>query len=344
MLWMEIFLKAGFQPAQLLGIINRIETPPLKLKKMGLFSREPIRAEFFAVDVYNSTLNLIKTSKRGAPLEGKKSIKGQLKRFDTLRIAKQHHILASAFQFIREMGTENQILQVQAEILKHMSGPEGLIADIDYTKENMMLGAIQGKVLDSDDSVLFNWFTELGITQSAEITFDFSAYTGSDAVGAALSKLLNQKVVRPMSQKAKGARYSGIHAFCGGAFFDDLVGCGETQKLYENQQTKNEMIDGYFGRTFKYAGILFEEYSGEADTKVKIADNEVKFFPSGTGNTVFKEVLSPGERFEDIGTEGQDVYALTIPDLERDMFVDLEAYSYPAYFCQRPEMLFRGKI
>lgn len=343
-MWMEIFLQAGLQPAELSGVIQRIKIPDLKLKNMNLFTQEKIRAEHFAVDVVDGMVNLIKTSMRGAPLETQDKIKGILKRFGTSRIAKKDHILASFFQFVRQYGTTEQIVEIQAEFIKRMNGPSGLISQVDYTKENLMLGAVQGIVLDSDDSVIVNWFNELDITQATESAWDFTQYDGSDAKGGLLRKLLTQKVTRPMEQKAKGARYSGVHCFAGSDYFDELVGCGETQKLYENQQVKNEMIDGYLGRTFKYANILFEEYSGDVSTTVKIADDEAKFFPAGAGNSVFKEILAPGETFADIGTEGQEIYAMTVPDLDRDQFVDLEVYSYPAYVCQRPEMLQRGAL
>ncbi|MDZ3838713.1 MAG: major capsid protein [Rhodospirillales bacterium] len=40
---------------------------------------------------------------------------------------------------------------------------------------------------------------------------------------------------------------------------------------------------------------------------------------------------------------GLDLYAMTIPDRERNAWVKVEVYSYPLFICTRPEMLQRAK-
>lgn len=53
--------------------------------------------------------------------------------------------------------------------------------------------------------------------------------------------------------------------------------------------------------------------------------------------------MSPGEAFSMVNTPGQPFYAMVIPDDERDMYADVEVYSYPLFICQRPGMLLRAK-
>jgi len=44
-----------------------------------------------------------------------------------------------------------------------------------------------------------------------------------------------------------------------------------------------------------------------------------------------------------VNTLGQPFYALQVPDLSRNAFVDVEVYSYPLPICTRPEMLQSAK-
>jgi hypothetical protein len=54
--------------------------------------------------------------------------------------------------------------------------------------------------------------------------------------------------------------------------------------------------------------------------------------------------LASREFFDTNNVPGQEFYALTIPDRDRNAFVDIEVYSYPLYIATRPEMLQRGKL
>jgi hypothetical protein len=44
-----------------------------------------------------------------------------------------------------------------------------------------------------------------------------------------------------------------------------------------------------------------------------------------------------------INQPGQPLYALTIPDRDREAWVKLEVYSYPLFICTRPASLGRAR-
>ena len=54
--------------------------------------------------------------------------------------------------------------------------------------------------------------------------------------------------------------------------------------------------------------------------------------------------LAPGERMQDLGTEGKPVYTIVQPDPEtqKDRWVDVELFSYPLFACLLPAALMRG--
>jgi len=339
---MNIFKDDAFSLASMSQAIERIPTNPGRLGQLNLFTPNPIRTELFGIEERKGVLKLIQTSKRGAPLEQGTVGKRKMRYFETVRLAKSDTIRASELQFVRKFNTEGQVKELQSELASRLSGPNGLIADMDYTKENHRLGAIQGKVLDADgSSVIYDFYTEFGITEATEIAFDLS---NASPTPGALRKMVQQKVIRPMRKIAQGARYTGIRALCSPEFFDALISHGEVRETYLNQQEASDLREGYDLKQFNFAGVIWEEYVGDdADSEVALTAEKVRFFPEGVGNGVFEVAYSPGERFDDIGTLGKDIYSWVIPDDKRDSFVDLEVFSYPLFMCKRPDMLLKGK-
>lgn len=338
---LDLFQNDAFGLVSMLKAVDKVERVPNRLGQLALFTPNPVRTEAVAVEMRNGTLSVIKTSERGAPLEHRSSEKRNIRDFRTRRIAKGDRIMAAELAFVREFNTEQQVVEVQAELARRMSGPAGLVADIETTWEHMRLGAVQGKVLDADGSVIYDWFKEFGITQASEIDFDLDA---ASPTPGALRKKVQDSVVRAMRKKAKGALYSGVRALCGSNFFDDLVNHSEVRETYLNQQEASELREGYDGREFRFGGVTWEEYIGTDDGEtVAVQADKVVFFPEGAGNGVFEVAFSPGEQFGHIGQLGQPIYPIIVPDRDRDSFVDLEVYSYPLFICKRPEMLLRGK-
>jgi len=68
-----------------------------------------------------------------------------------------------------------------------------------------------------------------------------------------------------------------------------------------------------------------------------------KFFPVDTAPDFWQAVLTPGEFFPTINRPGEALYALTIPDRDREAFVQIEVYSYPLFVCTRPLALQRAR-
>jgi hypothetical protein len=87
--------------------------------------------------------------------------------FDVPRLMHDDTVYAEEVQGIREFGTESVLMQIRDRSrAPPLSGPTGLLASVEYTKEYLRLAAVQGLVLDpKDGSVLYNWFDEFQITR-----------------------------------------------------------------------------------------------------------------------------------------------------------------------------------
>lgn len=332
---LDIFNNDAFSLTNMMATVEQIDYRPGALGSYGIFTPNPVRTETVAIESRDGVLGLIQTSERGAPLDQRTTEKRKLRQFATTRIAKGDRITASELAFLRGFGEEQQVMMVQEEIARRLSGPAGLVSEIELTLEHMRLGAIQGIVLDADGSELVNWYDEFGVTAATEIAFDFA-----NAVDGDIRKKTTE-ITRAMKRAAKGAWVPGtrIHALCGDTFWDQLISHSEIRQLFLNRDQSKYVENGGSYEQFTYGGITFENYQGTDDNStVAIGSAEAKFFPVGAPGA-FLEVFSPGEMFEHIGQLGQRLYPMIVRDDKRDMYADIEAYSYPLHVCTRPQML-----
>ena len=339
----DVFNNSAFDTVQLTAAVERQDFLPTFVRSLNLFDDEPVRTTSVWVEERDGVLSLIPTSPRGAPLDNRTTEKRRARNFETVRIAKEDKITADELQNVRAFGSETELMQVQAEVARRLSGPTGLLSDLALTWENHALGAIQGIVLDADGStVINNWFDEFGITQATEIDFDLdNANPASGAVRRACSQ-----VVRAMARAGKGAFIEGstqVWALAGDDFWDDLTAHVEVRQTFLNTQEARELREGLAFEMFRYGGITWVNYRGTDDNStVAINADQAKFFPVG-GRGVFQRALAPSETFDWVNRPGQPQYVLIVPDRDRNAFVNLEVYSYPLYMCLRPEMLQRAR-
>lgn len=337
---MDIFNGDAFSTIEITGALNRVPHKPGFIGGLGIFDPRPIRTLSAAIESKEGTLSLVQTTPRGSPLPQASKIKRNIRNFNTVRVAKADHLRADEVQGIRAFGTESELQQVQAEVL---SRSIALRDDIDLTHENMMLGALQGIVKDADGTDIINWYTEFGIAVPTEIDFDLD---NANPASGAVKKKANQ-VIRQMQVAAKGSFIPGteIIGLCGDNFYDDLTTHKEVVQTFLNQSAANSLREGYANTfdSFRYGGITWVNYRGTDDgTTVGVGTDKVKFFPRG-GRNLFQKVMSPGESFDWVNTPGLPVYAMTIPDRDRNSFVDIEVYSYPLYVCTTPGVLQSGR-
>ena len=207
---MTIFQNDAFRAATLTTALNRRPHKPGFLGAQGLFTPKPVRTITVGVESQGGKLALIQTSERGAPLVAADVNKRDVRDFRTVRIAKQDTIHAHELQSIRAFGSTSELQQVQAEVAQRLAN---LQDDVDLTHEYMMLGAIQGIVLDADGSVIRNWYTEFGIAQPAEFDFELDDPT-TDVRGKCTA------VVRAVQRAAQGGGREAAQRLRGGGAGD----------------------------------------------------------------------------------------------------------------------------
>jgi len=333
----------SFTAIALTEAVQRNPFQPSGLGELNLFDPDPIRTTSVSVEERRGQLTLIGFSERGT--EGQQRTTEQRTRrfFDVPRLMHDDTIRTHELQNIVQFGDSTVLMQLEQEVARRLSGPTGLLASVEYTKEFMRLAAIQGLCMDpGTKQVKYNWYDEFGIIQPTEVAFNLAAGTANS-----LRPLINSQIIRPMARKAQGAftNKTKIYGWCGDSFYDSLVNHPDVIRTFVNWSAAAELRgeQGAAFEAFYFGGVNWVNYRGSDDnTTIKIADDKVKFFPVDAPG-VFREVLAPGESAEWLNQPGKPVYVLPIADVQRRQWWKMEAYAYPLYLCTRPEVLFSGR-
>ncbi|HZR34350.1 MAG TPA: major capsid protein [Nevskia sp.] len=339
---MDVFHTDPFTTIQLTSAIEKAPYRPTGIGSLGIFEPFPIRTKALIIEQRQGKLVLIPFSQRGTDGTQRTTEKRQARYFECPRLMHDDTIKADELQSIRQFGTETELMQLQTEVARRLNGPTGLTSNIEYTWEYHRLAALQGKLLDADGSVYYDYFAEFGVQAAAEIGFNLSAGTANS-----IRPLCNQ-IIRSMARSAQGAFLPStqVYALCGDGFYDSFVNHPDVIRTFLNWSDARDIRGGTQGAafgSFEFGGINWVNYRGSDDNStIKIPDDKVKFFPVGAPG-VFQVAYAPGETFEWVNTPGKPVYVIPIIDRDRNAWWKMEVYSYPLHIVTRPEVLRTGR-
>ena len=333
---MGLFNNEAFEQVTFTDSIQKIDFQPSLLRDMKIFAPQPSRTTGIMLELDTKTNSLIAVSQRGQPLTEAERRKRNIRTVETHRLAIASTVYASEVQNIRAYGKTSELMQLKDLVA---DGVERSNGDLALTEENMMLGAVQGIVVDSDGStILNNWFDFWGVTQPTEVAFDFANATDDEI------RRTIKSIQRGVVDAARGLAVTEIVALCGDDFFDDLIGCGAYTGTVQNPIEAQRLTDEYgiAYSTVTFGKITWINYRGsQSESAVSIGTDLVKFFPRAKG--LFKQGLGCAEFGPFVNTPGKERYVINIPDRDRDAWMKTELYTYPLFYCTRPEVLFRGK-
>lgn len=335
---MDIFNNSAFSTTSLSGAVQKRDYRPQLLGNLNIFDPEPVRTRNIFVDRIDGGLTLIPTSADGAAPENLASETRDAVSLRTTRLAKRFTLYAHELDGIRGFGTETELMAVQREYMRRM---DRINDDMELTHEFHRLGALQGLLLDADGStVIYDYSAQFNEAIPAATSFELDVATTDVSA-------VCKGIARSMARSGKGnLAGASIHALAGDDFYDALVSHPNVEKFYLNQAAARQaqQDQGQIFESFRFGGITFHNYQGTDDNStVAIPTAEAKFFPVGARD-VFKVAYSPLESLEFVGTPGQRVYGMNIPDRERNMWTKGEIYSYPLYMCQQPRVLRKATL
>lgn len=333
---MDIFNNNAFSMNSLTTAIQDIEFRPSFLGSLGIFDSKPIRTLGFSIERKDNNLRIIKADRVGDPRQRQTKDRRNIRNLEVIRLAKTDELQASEIQGIRAFGSQTELQSVAEEVAIRQIK---LVEDLEATKERHRLGAINGLLLDSDDSVIEDYFDLWGITRPSNITFNWATRTDN-------SSFVNQNVIRPIAQSLGGRFMPGsrIIALCGPQFFDAMGDNDEykdTHKGFEDARMLRK--SDVYGSREAY-DITWYEYRGTDDgTRISIPPNECKFIVTGVKD-LFQVAYAPAPTFEYVNTLGLPMYSRIVEDKKRDEYLELDVESHLLHHCTSPESLLTGEL
>lgn len=340
MLSMNVFNQDAFSATSLTAAIDKIDYVPGLLSSMpGLVTPVPVRTDAVWIEERSTGFSILPFSPRGtAPHQTGGDVR-KARPFVTQRYSDASRITASELYTIRDFGSETALKTLQGEVARRQFKMKQNFA---LTKEYHLLNLVtQAKVIDADGTTVYDWATQFSQAIPSEVGFDLAA--ASPASGVVRKRCT--AVRRSIQVALKGVGQAGnIVGLCGDAFWDDLVSHPEVVATYNNWAAAADLRNGFAKEwnSFRYGDITFINYRGTDDgSTVAVGTDKCKFFPTGAG--IFQWAMSPGEKFEHLGTMGQETYSWMVVDDDRDMWADVEMYSYPLPVCLMPSALYQAR-
>ncbi|MGH0004074.1 major capsid protein [Pseudovibrio ascidiaceicola] len=347
---MSLLKDDAFSMASLSGVIEKTPYAPGTLGQKVHFEEKSVRTPEVLIDQVEGQLKVIQTSERGSPPKSRRTRnRRNAKYLETTTLSEGDRINAREVEAVRATGQESEFEQLVEMVMDRSAD---LRKDMEVTRELHKLGAIHGKLLDADGSVIYDYFDEFKVQAPELINLKLN---DSD------TQVINfcDDLSRKMQRASKGAWTPGsrILAICGDNAFDAIKVHPSCKETYLAQAGSFLRQGKAFG-SFDFGDFEFWNYRGsdtfasdttlDRETKknlelIGIPRDEILFVAVNTPG-IFEELLAPHASFEFVNTKGKREYINLIYDKDRDMWVDVEMYSYPLYLNKRPDMLFRAKF
>ncbi len=326
---LDLFNTSAFDTISLTTAVNALPFVPSRVGEMKLFAAQGVPNTTIAIEEKNGLLALLPTAQRGEVGSVAAPVKRKVRSFAVPHIPHYDAVHAADIQNVRKFGSENQLESI-AEIVNDRLAL--MRQHHETTEEHLRLGALQGKILDSDGSTtIFNLFTEFSVTEGAT---DFVLGTaGTDIRGKCLT------VIRAIEDVLGATGYDHIHCFAHDLWFDDFISHADVKAAFDRFQD-GEMLRNDPRAGFTFANITFENYRGKVGSNDFMVSDEARFFPVGVAG-LFQTFYAPADFTEAVNTIGIPVYAKQ-ERMKFDKGIELHTQSNPLPMCTQPEVLHRG--
>jgi Phage major capsid protein E len=324
----------AFSMATLTDLVVNSPFAPTRLGDMKLFQARGIPTLVAGIEIKQNTLSLVSSSPRGSANKQDILGKRKMKFIEVPHFAEEASLTADVFGNVRAEGT--MALESVGKILAEHA--ENLTRNLDLTEENLRLGAIRGKLMDSDGvTVIADLFDLFGIVRPSAIVFNLS--------DPALDiRSLCAQVRRKIIAGGTGsfAPKDAIRCFLGDAAFDKLVNHPTVFASYKDFRDMQWSRTDFTFDEFPFAGIIFENYRGdEAGNGVSIAPNDMVFFPETP--SIYRTYYAPADRVDYVNTDGLARYMWQEVSTNR-RYVGLEVQMNPLPICLKPAVLIEGTV
>lgn len=330
---LDIFARDAFSLRSMTAAINKIPLQPNYLgTQEGLFNEVGSSTITVMIEELEGRLSLIPNSGRGTQGNALPPEKRKARAFICNHKQVNDQILADQVLGVRMFGSETQMETVAQKVAERLK----LAADsMEATLEYMRVGAVQGKILDADGSVITNLFDEFGVAPRTD-TWKFK---GDNKMAIGDIKRKCNEIRRQTVHALGGTTVTGIDLLCGNDFFDAVETSPEIIEImkYPWPNRTDLLVESQVYRYFEYCGIRFVNYLGYIGDKEFIDPKKAYVMPRGVPG-LFMINYGPADYSETVNTAGIKYYAKQ-ERMPFDKGIEIECQTNPLVLCTRPGAL-----
>ena len=300
------FDAGGYTLAEMTQAITILPNVYTRLGQMGLFRFEGVTQRSVIIEQAEGVLNLLPTVPLGGPATVANRDTRSMRSFTVPWIPHDDVITPQDIQGVRAFGVADAADPLATVMERKLTRMRVKHAQ---TREYMEVNALRGIVKDGAGTMLYDYFTEFGLTRPA---IDFQLGTATTDVQAKI-----RAVLRLVETELKGETMTGVQALVSPEFFDALIGHPAVAEAYKYfSSTGAQPLREDTRRRFPFAGLVFEEYAATVTlstgtTETLIPAGEGIAFPLSTLDT-FVTYGAPANLIETVNTVGLPIYARQI--------------------------------
>ena len=341
---LDVFKTDPFGLTSLVDSVNNMPFVPGRAGQALNWNETGVNTLTVMIESKDGVLKILNPSARGGGGETNEKTNRTARSLTIPHYQHDGALRADEVQGVRAFGSESEADSVLGILNERLQ--EGIMYVLDPTLEYQRLGAVKGVILNQDGTTLYDLFSEFDVTQEAEINFDLAA--ASPASGVLREACAN--AVKLIADNLGGMAFSGVHAFCGYAFFNALLKHKEVVESYKGTDMAKVLRDGYilpnsngnkiYG-VFEFGGIVWECYRGKNGSADMVDTDKCHIFPLGVPG-LFKTVFAPADYIETVNTRGLPRYAKQW-EAPNGKQINYEVQTNPLSYCTRPKALLKGK-
>jgi hypothetical protein len=319
----DIFASDLFSMITLTAAINDVAHVPQRIAQLGWFQEEGILDTKVVIEKEGETLVLVADVPRGSSPQVVVADKREGIPFLTTHLPQQGEIFADEVVGVREFGSTDGRRTIESVRNARLTK---MRRQLDATIEFHRIGAIKGKILDSNGTrVIADLFDRFGLSQQTQdMNLDNNATKVRD-------KCL--QIELKVEEALGGLPYSAIRVLCGNAFWSNWITHPKVEETYLGYAKAAE-LQGSTLRAFEFGGIIWERYRGKVNNISYIGDDEAYAVPEGVPDLMICR-YAPADYVEAVGSMGLPYYAKA--ELKKmGKGIDLEAQSNPINLNTRP--------
>jgi hypothetical protein len=318
---------------------RNIPRAEFQLLQSGLFKQKSYPLHDVAFEERNGVLTIIPSNAPGSPATQSNILGSKVHHFrmnshklnDTIHAADLQGYAGLEADLM--LKTENDLMFEKMDVLAKSH---------DATEERHISSLLQGKILNTDGTVLLDIYKEFGLTRS-NYTIDFDLANASIKINDKMNLLM-----RSMKDNLLGERMTGINVYCTRTFMNSLINNADTRDLLKQSQFATQLMSDFTNgsglRLPGFANVVFREYYEVIDGVDFFPDSADGFafaVPTGTGD-VFTMYRGPAMRLSTVNRmpTGNGRYTL-IRRKEDDTGVSIETESVFLPIVKRPKLLWQ---